>query len=157
MIKIVQSKILSEEYTSRLYDSSCGAVVTFEGRVRDHNDEKKVIKLSYDCYYPMAMKILEEIRKNTLTRWNLSKLLIVHRIGEISIGEISIWIGVASVHRQEAFESCRFVIDEIKVKAPIWKKEIYSDGDYTWIEGCKHESSLNGHAGSEYSKGLSCL
>ncbi|OGI08432.1 MAG: hypothetical protein A3I68_05775 [Candidatus Melainabacteria bacterium RIFCSPLOWO2_02_FULL_35_15] len=134
MIEITENKIQVEKLYSELYNIACGAVVTFEGRVRNHNDLKQVIKLEYECYYPMAMKVLEEIKNQALKKWNIKKLIAVHRIGEIPIGEIAVWIGIASVHRKESFEACQFVINEIKHKVPIWKRETYFDGFVKWVE-----------------------
>lgn len=134
MIEITENEIQIEKLYGELYNITCGAIVTFEGRVRNHNDLKQVIKLEYECYYPMAIKIFEEIKSQALEKWNVKKLIAVHRIGEIPIGEIAIWIGVTSIHRKEAFEACQFVINEIKHKVPIWKKETYSDGLTKWVE-----------------------
>lgn len=134
MMEITENSIQVEKLYNELYNITCGAVVTFEGRVRNHNDLKQVVKLEYECYYPMAMKVLEEIKNQALKKWNIKKLIAVHRIGEIPIGEIAVWIGVASVHRKESFEACQFVINEIKHKVPIWKRETYFDGLTKWVE-----------------------
>ena len=138
MIEITENKIEHEKLNKELYDLSCGAVVTFEGRIRNHNDLKEVSRLVYDCYKPMALKVLEEIQNEALKKWDINKIIAVHRIGEVPLGEISVWIGVVSVHRKEAFETCRFVIDEIKTKVPIWKQETYTDGTRVWVEDCCH-------------------
>lgn len=135
--------------------NTCGAVVTFEGRVRDHNDGKKVLKLFYDCYKPMAKKVLEEIRSEAISKWDIEEILVVHRIGEIPIGEISVWIAVLSAHREQAFEAAKYMIDELKQRVPIWKQETYTDGTKVWVEECCHASSLKGHDGRERSIGLS--
>lgn len=139
MIEITENKIKVEKLYGELYNITCGAVVTFEGRVRNHNDLKQVKKLEYECYYPMAIKVLEEIKNQALKRWDVKKIIAVHRIGEIPIGEIAVWIGVTSIHRKESFEACQFMINEIKHKAPIWKKETYLDGLTKWVE-CKNKT-----------------
>jgi molybdopterin synthase catalytic subunit len=115
-------------------DPSCGAYVTFEGVVRDHHDGKKVVGLSYECYRPMALKVLETIREAALERWAITEMLIVHRTGEIPIGEAAVLVTAASAHRKEAFEACAWAMDEIKREAPIWKHETYADGTSLWVE-----------------------
>lgn len=133
MIEIIENKIEVEKLNKAFDNSTCGAVVTFEGRVRNHNDLKQVIRLEYECYYPMAIKVLEEIKNQALEKWDVKKLIAVHRIGEIPIGEIVVWVGVTSFHRKESFEACQFMINEIKHKVPIWKKETYFDGSTHYI------------------------
>ena len=134
MIEITENKIEIERLNKELHNPSCGGVVIFEGRVRNHNDSKEVLKLVYDCYRPMALKVMEEIQSEALKKWYIKKIIIVHRIGEIPIGEIALWIGVTSVHRKESFEVCQFMVNEIKHKVPIWKKETYFDGFTKWVE-----------------------
>ena len=136
MIDIIKSKIPADSLYSNLANVMCGAVVTFDGRVRNHNDGKEITNLYYECYYPMALKVMNEIKEEALGKWDVRKIIAIHRIGNIPIGEIAVWIGVSSVHRKEAFEACRFMIDEIKHKVPIWKKETYVDGTSCWVDCC---------------------
>jgi molybdopterin synthase catalytic subunit len=82
----------------------------------------------------MALKELGRIRQEALERWGLHDLWIAHRVGLVPLGEAAVWVGVASVHRKEAFEACAWAMDEIKLRAPIWKKETYADGSQTWVE-----------------------
>lgn len=138
LINITEKEIPTNKLYAELNDLTCGGIVTFEGRIRNHNHGKEVTALNYECYKPMSIKVLEDITKQAKTKWNLNKAIAVHRIGNIQIGEIAVWVGVASHHRNQAFEACRFIIDEIKTKAPIWKHETYSDGTKEWIEGCRH-------------------
>ena len=142
MIDIIKSKIHIEGLYFNLYDTACGAVATFEGRVRSHNDGKEIKSLYYECYYPMALKEMNKIREKAISKWNVKNIIAVHRIGNIPIGEIAVWIGVSSVHRKEAFEACEFMIDEIKSKVPIWKKETYKDGSTSWVD-CSHQLVLS--------------
>ena len=142
MIEIIENKIEFERLNKELYNPTCGGVVTFEGRVRNHNDSKEVLKLVYDCYKPMALKVLEEIQNEALKKWYVKKIIAVHRIGEIPIGDIAVWIGVTSVHRKESFEACQFMINEIKHKVPIWKKETYFAGLTKWVE-CNDKTMHN--------------
>ncbi len=134
MVEITNIPIAAEKLRRNLADDACGAVVVFEGLVRNHHDGKKVTELSYECYRPMALKVLEQIRAEALGRWKLGKLIIAHRTGMIPIGEAAVWVGVSSAHRKEAFEACSWAMDEIKREAPIWKHEIYEDGTTLWVE-----------------------
>lgn len=110
-----------------------GGVSVFEGRVRNHNHGKQVTSLFYECYQPMALKVMEEIRQEALAKWKGVKIIAVHRYGSIPLGEAAAWIGVAASHRDESFAACRFMIDEIKSRVPIWKKEEYVDGSHVWV------------------------
>src|SRR5512136_1756773 len=111
-----------------------GAVVVFEGVVRNHSQDKPVRFLEYDAYEPMALKKLEEIELRVKNEFDIRDIAIVHRLGHMEIGECSTVIVVASAHRGPAFDACRFAIDTIKKIVPIWKKEFYEDGE-VWIEG----------------------
>jgi molybdopterin synthase catalytic subunit len=134
MIEITEKSLTPSEWQTQIADVTCGAVVVFEGRVRDHHDGKQVAELRYECYRPMALKELGRIRQEALERWGLHDLWIAHRVGLVPLGEAAVWVGVASVHRKEAFEACAWAMDEIKLRAPIWKKETYADGSQTWVE-----------------------
>lgn len=137
LIDIVESKLDTSAIYNALEDVTCGAIVTFEGRVRNHNEGKEITKLYYECYLPMALKIMNEIKEEAIVKFNVVNISAIHRIGDIPIGEIAVWIGVSSIHRKEAFEACEFMINEIKHKVPIWKKETYKDGSTSWVE-CSH-------------------
>ncbi len=119
---------------ARLTDSASGGLVTFEGRVRRTNEGREVLRLEYEAYPELAekegMRILEEAKE----RWGVERILVVHRTGLLEIGEPAVWIGVASAHRAEAFAACRYVIDELKERVPIWKKEYTADGNSGWIQ-----------------------
>jgi molybdopterin synthase catalytic subunit len=134
MVQITDKPIQPEVLRERLSDPSCGALVAFEGLVRNHHAGKKVAGLSYECYRPMALKVLESIRREAMERWELRDLFISHRTGNIPIGEAAVWVGTASSHRKEAFAACAWAMDEIKRKAPIWKHETYEDGTSLWVE-----------------------
>ena len=140
MIRIVQEAIQREEILRDVSSPESGAVVTFDGTVRNHARGKPVRYLSYETYSEMASKELEKIRGEAMTRWSLHGLAIVHRVGRMEIGESSVFIVVSAAHRQTAFEACRFVIDTLKTTVPIWKKEYYQDGE-VWVEGYENESS----------------
>ena len=134
MIEIVQHPIDREEIVRSVSNPSSGSIVTFDGRVRDHARGKGVTSLFYEAYEEMARVQMSRIRLQTLERWPITEVAIVHRIGHLEIGETSIFIAVSSGHRKEGFEACRFIIDTIKTKVPIWKKEFYEDGEI-WVDG----------------------
>jgi molybdopterin synthase catalytic subunit len=116
-----------------LTDERAGAVVTFEGRVRNRNDGQAVQSLEYEAYAPLAesegVKILAEAKQ----RFALTTACAVHRVGHLKLGEIAVWVGVAAEHRGAAFDACRYIIDEAKARLPIWKKEHYASGATAWI------------------------
>src|SRR5262245_43836265 len=114
--------------------SGIGAVATFVGLVRDHNQGRRVLHLEYDAYEPLARRGLERIREEAAERWPAVKLAIHHRIGRMAIGEASVAIVVASPHRADAFAACRYAIERLKQIVPIWKHEYFDGGD-VWIEG----------------------
>jgi molybdopterin synthase catalytic subunit len=111
-----------------------GAVVVFDGVVRNHSKGKTVRFLEYDAYESMAIKKLEEVGARAKSKYEIRNIAIVHRLGHMEVGECSVAIVVASAHRGPAFDACRFAIDTIKEIVPIWKKEFYEDGEI-WIEG----------------------
>jgi molybdopterin synthase catalytic subunit len=112
-------------------------VVTFEGRVRNQTGGRRVRFLEYEAYESMAASELERIRDEALRRWPLRSVSIVHRLGRVEIDEPSVFIVVGAGHRAEAFEACRWVIDTLKNRAPIWKKEYFEDGE-VWVESESH-------------------
>src|SRR4029453_14321288 len=114
--------------------SGMGAVTSFVGLVRDHNQGRKVLHLEYDAYEPLALRGLDRIREEALERWPAVRLAIHHRIGRLRIAEASVAIAAASPHRADAFAACRYAIERIKQVAPIWKHEFFDGGD-VWIEG----------------------
>jgi molybdopterin synthase catalytic subunit len=121
-------------------DPQDGALCVFTGVVRNHNDGKAVRYLEYEGYEEMVVSIFEEIAREAEKRFGVTRVRIIHRLGRMDIGDTSVVVAASSPHRGEAFEACRFAIDTLKHKAPIWKKEFYADGS-TWLEGpggCAH-------------------
>jgi molybdopterin synthase catalytic subunit len=114
--------------------NNCGALVTFVGLVRDHQDGRRVLWLEYEAYAPLARKSFERIGEEAAARWPSVRLAIHHRVGRVAVGEPSVAIAVASPHRAEAFAGCRYAIERVKQIAPIWKHEHFEGGD-VWIEG----------------------
>lgn len=115
-------------------DETCGALVTFEGRVRNLNDGKPVERLEYEVFGELAGKEGSRIVGEALHKFAIAKALCVHRTGLLEIGGVAVWVGVEAGHRGAAFDACRFIIDELKTRVPIWKKEHYSDGRSEWVE-----------------------
>jgi molybdopterin synthase catalytic subunit len=118
-----------------------GAVCLFVGVVRRDNGGRRVRHLEYEAYEEMALPLLEEIAAEARRRWGVTDVAIVHRLGRLEIGEASVAIAVASPHRAQAFDACRYAIETLKATVPIWKKEFYADGA-VWLEGpgaCAHD------------------
>lgn len=109
-----------------------GGIDVFIGTVRDTTKGKKVIRLDFEAYEPMALKEMEKIATRASEKWPVQKLLIHHRVGTLAVGEIPVVIAVSCAHRDAAFEACRFVIDTLKQTVPIWKKEAFEDGE-VWV------------------------
>jgi len=118
----------------RVTHASAGAIVTFEGVVRDHARGRAVEYLEYEAYVEMAESQMRAIADEAHTRWGTDRIAIAHRFGRMAVGEVSVIIVVASPHRAEAFDACRYIIDTLKTTVPIWKKEIGPDGA-EWVEG----------------------
>ncbi len=119
--------------TDRVRSDGDGALVVFEGIVREHSRGKQVRALVYEAYGSMAQKQIEQLAEEAARRWPISKVAVVHRTGTLQVGEVSVVIAVAAPHRGEGFDACEWLIDELKRTVPIWKKEIYTEGE-AWIE-----------------------
>lgn len=114
-------------------DTSCGAYVQFEGWVRDHNEGQAVLRLEYEVYEPLAVKEGENIIAEAQEKFGISNAAAIHRSGLMELTEAAVVVGVSSPHRSEAFDACRYIIDETKVRLPIWKKEHYASGEAEWV------------------------
>jgi molybdopterin synthase catalytic subunit len=134
MFRLIRDPIDIQKIADNLKKPEDGAVVIFEGVVRNHSHGKSVRFLEYDAYESMALKKLEEVGLRAKTEYAIRDIAIVHRLGHMDVGECSAVIVVTSAHRGPAFQACRFAIDTIKEIVPIWKKEFYEDGE-VWIEG----------------------
>jgi molybdopterin synthase catalytic subunit len=108
---------------------AAGGSVLFVGTVRRENRGREVIRLHYEAYEPMAVKVIESILDEARDRFGVLELAAHHRLGDLGLGEVAVVVAVSSAHRAEAFEASRYVIDELKTRAPIWKKELYRDGE----------------------------
>ena len=120
---------------ARVGSNEDGAALLFIGVVRDHAEGRKVKGMRYDAYSEMATEVLREIAVEASTPLGTDRIAVAHRFGELKIGDISVCIAVSSPHRAEAYEASRFVIEEIKKRLPIWKKEHYIDGVAEWVKG----------------------
>ncbi len=116
-----------------LRDDTCGGFAAFEGWVRNHNEGHAVTRLEYEAFVPLAEKEGARIVAEAVRRFGVTQAACVHRIGSLGIGDIAVWVGVSAAHRDEAFRACRFIIDEVKHRVPIWKKEHYVTGDSGWV------------------------
>ncbi len=132
MFRVVRTPLDMQELVRYVTDPSAGAIATFIGTTRNNNEGRKVIALDYDAYPEMAEKELRRIGDDAKKKWNIERMAIVHRIGPVQITEASVMIAVSAAHRDDAFQACRFAIEEIKKTVPIWKKEVFEGGE-VWI------------------------
>ncbi|MEO6263517.1 MAG: molybdenum cofactor biosynthesis protein MoaE [Luteimonas sp.] len=116
-----------------LLDARVGGYASFEGWVRDHNVGRAVDGLRYEAYATLAEAEGERILGEALSKFDILDAHCVHRVGDLAIGELAVWVGVTAAHRDAAFAACRFIIDEVKSRVPIWKLERYTDGDAGWL------------------------
>lgn len=117
----------------RLGDPGCGAVVVFEGRVRELNRGRPVDRIEYEAYAPLALAEGRAVAAEAAAAHGLAEVLVVHRTGTVALGEIAVWIGVSAPHRAAAFAGCQQAIDTLKARVPIWKHEHYRDGGPEWL------------------------
>lgn len=137
LIQLTDKPIPVSLIQQSLKDPSCGAFVEFQGIVRNHHEGAKVSRLFYEAHPSMALGLMGKIAKRAMELWPVQELAILHRLGVLPVGEVALYMGLLAPHRREAFEACQFLIDEIKKKVPIWKKEFYvGDTDGHWVEGC---------------------
>jgi len=115
----------------------CGAVVLFLGTTRDHHDGRRVTRLAYEAYEPMAATALAAIERDACAKFAIAACRIVHRLGEVPPREASVAVVVTAAHRGPGFDACRWAMDELKRSVPIWKRETYAEGDARWVEGTR--------------------
>lgn len=133
-VALVRDRIATETLLAAIKQPEDGAVVVFEGIVRDHTRDRRTLYLDYEAYEPMARRKLEELGEEALQKFGIRKVVLVHRLGRLQHSETSVLIAVASAHRTAAFEACRWLIDTLKKTVPIWKKEYFEDGA-VWADG----------------------
>jgi molybdopterin/thiamine biosynthesis adenylyltransferase/molybdopterin synthase catalytic subunit/rhodanese-related sulfurtransferase len=128
-----------------LADPQCGGYAAFEGWVRNLNEGERVTALEYEAFAPLASKEAASILNEAAARFGVEHAACVHRVGRLAVGELAVWVGVSARHRDEAFRACRYIIDEIKHRLPIWKKEYYENGDSGWVN-CERCATATAHA-----------
>ncbi len=133
MIRLTDDGIDYHALTESVRSDQSGAVVLFLGTVREMTDGRQTQSLEYEGYHAMAEAKLAELESEARTRWPVDRVGIVHRLGHLELGDISVAVAVSCPHRQQAFEAGRFLIDELKCIVPIWKKEHYTDGSTEWV------------------------
>lgn len=133
--RVASEVIDPAEVLARVGSDRDGATLLFLGVVRDHADDRPVSGMRYDAYEEMAGEVLSKIAAEAAERLGTDRVAVVHRFGELAIGEVSVAIAVSSPHREEAYEVSRYVIEQLKERLPVWKKEHYVDGVSEWVEG----------------------
>jgi molybdopterin synthase catalytic subunit len=133
MIRIVEDHIDVLQLLKSVQAPQAGGIDIFLGTTRNNSGGKKVIRLEYEAYTPMALKLMGKIESEVRTRWQICEFSMIHRIGVVPVADASVGIAVSAPHRKEAFEACRYAIDELKRKVPIWKREVFEDGAM-WVE-----------------------
>ncbi len=147
MFDLSPNEINPQQLREQLLSQTAGAFCSYEGWVRNHNEGKSVSELHYSGYPELAPAIAEQIIAEAVEQFHIEAASIVHRIGPLTVGDIAVWVGVTAHHRGNSFLACRYIIDNVKHRLPIWKKERYSDGREAWIEsnhsGCTDPKNLD--------------
>ena len=138
MFQVTEKPIDLERWIQKARNPRAGAFVEFQGWVRDHNEGKKVQSLEYEIFESLARKEAVKIITKAKAKFQVLDIQVVHRVGHMDIGDLAVWVGVSSEHRSAGFRACRYVMDEVKVRLPIWKKEYYLEEDAKWVncQGC---------------------
>jgi molybdopterin synthase catalytic subunit len=147
--RFTETAIDAQSARGELQSLSAGGYVSFEGWVRDLNEGQEVTRLEYEAFQELAVKEGDRIVAEALRRFPIKHALCIHRVGSLALGDMAVWVGVSSAHRGEAFEACRFIIDEVKHRLPIWKKEHYRSGDSGWVN-CERCAAVGEHAHAEH-------
>jgi molybdopterin synthase catalytic subunit len=140
MFRILDTPLDPAELRLGLRDSRAGAFAAFEGLVRDHSGGRAVLTLEYDAFVPLAEKEGNRILGEAKARFGVAAAAVAHRTGRLAPGDLAVWVGVIAAHRGPAFDACRFIMDELKLRVPIWKRERYADGASAWINSATGES-----------------
>ena len=133
MIEITEGPIDHAAVIDRVRSDQAGAVCSFLGTVREMTGDHRTASLEYEAYPAMALKSMADLESEARRRWPIRDLALVHRVGHLALGEISVVVAVSCPHRAEAFEACRWLIDTLKEVVPIWKKEVSADGSEGWV------------------------
>lgn len=135
---------------SSLRDVTCGGFVAFEGWVRNHNEGQRVTQLEYEAFEALAVKEGEQVIAEARARFGIENARCVHRVGTLDLTDVAVWVGVSAPHRDEAFRACRYIIDEVKHRLPIWKKEHYENGDSGWVNCERCAAATHAHTQHEH-------
>ena len=134
MFKITSDEIELGDVIRAVEAGDAGAIVHFLGVVRNNTEGREVSYLEYEAYPPMAEKKMAEIAQEIHEKWGLDRVAMIHRVGRLEIGEVSVAVAVASPHRREAFEACHYAMNRLKQIVPIWKREVWTDGEEEWVK-----------------------
>ena len=134
--------ISAQDFLGCVQDFQAGASVLFLGMIRNHSMGRKVLYLEYEAYQEMAERTIDGLIEEAKNKWPLERIKILHRLGKVELGQIAVGIEVRAAHRDEAYQVSRFLIESIKHKAPIWKKEYFEDGTNAWSQ-CHHSQNVN--------------
>ena len=137
MAELVRAPIDVPGLLSEAARPDCGALAVFLGTTRDHHGGRRVARLAYEAYEPMALAALESLEREAAGRYEIAACRIVHRLGEVPLSEASVAVIVAAGHRGPAFDACRWAMDELKRSVPIWKKEFFAEGGEEWVKGTR--------------------
>ena len=143
MFEITEVSIKHDDLISKVEDDKAGAIVFFDGRVRNHNEGHEVSSLEYQSYEAMAVKEGQKIIDEAKAKFDFHHAYCVHRVGHLAIGDVAVWVAVSTSHREMAFRACQFIIDEVKLRVPIWKKEHYVNKEAQWV-AC-HQCAKSSH------------
>lgn len=133
MFQILKVPLEKIDLRKGLSSKSAGAFSCFEGMVRDHSEGKKVIALEYEAYESLCEREAKKIFQEVFEQFRVIEARCYHREGKLNIGEMAVWVGVIAKHREDSFKACRYIIDEVKKRLPIWKKEYYENGNSDWV------------------------
>ncbi|MSQ61244.1 MAG: molybdenum cofactor biosynthesis protein MoaE [Dehalococcoidia bacterium] len=136
MFEIIRDPIESQALIDAVARPDAGGIALFLGVVRNNNLGRNVQYLEYDAYPPLAIRQMGVIAEEVRDRWDIAEVAMLHRIGRLEIGEASVGIAVSAAHRKEALEACHYAIDRLKESVPVWKKEVWDNGE-EWIESCE--------------------
>jgi molybdopterin synthase catalytic subunit len=131
--QFTRTPIAPERLRTSLADPACGGYCAFEGWVRDSNEGERVRGLEYEAFEALGVREGERIIAEAIERFGVAHAACAHRLGALAVGELAVWVGVSAAHREEAFRACRYIIDEVKHRLPIWKKEHYLNGESGWV------------------------
>ncbi len=134
MFTLSKQPIDSEALKARTINPKSGGFVSFEGWVRNHNENKDVVELHYEAHEKLAVKVGQQIINSAMQKFDINEACCCHRVGELKVGDMAVWVGVSANHRKAAFEACEYILNQTKAEVPIWKNEQYSNGESGWVE-----------------------